>query len=671
MKSIKSNLIIYFSVLILMITIVLGYTSIATAGAALKNEVAKGVEGLAVEGSRLIKSRIDTEYTYLEGVAAREVFTSPDTSIEEKMDFLLDIEKQISGYLRLGIANEEGQLLFTDSFQTDAVGTDVNSRDYFKASIVGKRGILTPTVSINPADNGAVIMVLSVPIISNNQVIGVLVGVKDANFLNQLSDDMGFGSTGFAYIIEDSGVVIAHPDREMVINQFNPLTSQEEAYGSLSKAFEKIIAQKTGMESYKLDAMVYYSGFAPISGTNWILVLTAVEDEVLAAIPILRRNSIILAVIVLVVGVLMCYLIGNSITKPIIKTVEYSRHISNLDISHDFPDDLLNRKDELGTLALAFQSVIDSLRAFIIQINESSQLLASSSEELTAISQQSAIASGEVARTIEEIARGASEQASDTEKGASHISELGELIHEDQDHMKDLNIASNEIDRLKSEGFEILTGLVKKTEANNKAAREIKEIIINTDASATKIKAASEMIRNIAEQTNLLALNAAIEAARAGEAGRGFAVVAGEIKKLAEQSDLFTNDIAAVIMELMEKTERAVATMEEVSVTTLSQTEGVNLTNAKFTGIADAIEGMKQVIGGLNESGVKMEEKRNQIISIIENLSATSQENAAGTQEASASVEQQLASMEEISHSSEALAKLAEDMQMSIARFKY
>ncbi|WP_041720473.1 methyl-accepting chemotaxis protein [Alkaliphilus metalliredigens] len=157
---------------------------------------------------------------------------------------------------------------------------------------------------------------------------------------------------------------------------------------------------------------------------------------------------------------------------------------------------------------------------------------------------------------------------------------------------------------------------------------------------------------------------------RAGDAGKGFAVVADEIRKLAEQSSAFTEEIATIIKELTDKTGNAVKTMQEVGKITKSQTESVELTNVKFKGIDDAIEDMKGIIAEINESGQSMEVKKDEIISIIENLSAISEENAAGTEEAAASVEQQTAAMEEIANGSDALARLAEEMQESIAKFK-
>jgi methyl-accepting chemotaxis protein len=230
--------------------------------------------------------------------------------------------------------------------------------------------------------------------------------------------------------------------------------------------------------------------------------------------------------------------------------------------------------------------------------------------------------------------------------------------------------ATGHVSELKNDGLESLRDLVEKTEVNTKSIKEIKEMIVTTDASAEKIASASQMIRGISEQTNLLALNAAIEAARAGEAGQGFAVVANEVRKLAEQSNDFTEEIVTIIQELTEKTKNSVKTMNLVDENTSSQLTSLETTNAQFTGIDGAVEKMKQAMTNMLESDHLMQDKKEEIIHLINNLSAISEQNAASTQEATASVQEQTASMAEIAHSSEELAKLAEKMQESISKFK-
>ena len=382
----------------------------------------------------------------------------------------------------------------------------------------------------------------------------------------------------------------------------------------------------------------------------------------------LQVIQIVIFVLNFIILVLIWLMGSRKISKPLMSLVDT---IDNLDVSENIPSSFISRKDEIGLLSKAFQKVIDNLRELINQISITSEKVASCSKELNLSSDQSAAAAEEVAKTIEEIARGANGQARDTEQGVMHIMDLGELVENDQKYLQNLNNSVDEVNKLKNEGLGTIKDLVEKTIANNEASKQIKEVVLSTNKSAEKIENASYMIKSIADQTNLLALNAAIEAARAGESGRGFAVVAEEIRKLAEQSNGFTEEISTVVQELTNKTEDAVKTIEEVGKIVDSQTKSVELTNKKFEGIASSIEKMKEVILVINNSSEKMVEKKNEIVGIMENLSSISQENAAGTEEASASVEEQTASMAEIANASEVLFILAEEMQKCITKFKH
>ena len=258
----------------------------------------------------------------------------------------------------------------------------------------------------------------------------------------------------------------------------------------------------------------------------------------------------------------------------------------------------------------------------------------------------------------------------DTENATNKVAEIGELIDLNEGYVEELNSAAGDIDKRKQEGFYILSELVKKTEESKEAAMQIFDVIKWTNEKAQKISDASSMIQNIASQTNLLALNAAIEAARAGEAGRGFTIVADEVRKLAEQSNIFTKEITSIIDELKDSTEKSVSTIEEKRKIVDEQYQGVFDTREKFKLIAFAIESIKNRVKTIDDSNVKINSKKEELLLIIESLSAIAEENAASTQESSASIEEQAAGMSEIADLSGQLAKLAEQLNLLVERFK-
>lgn len=401
------------------------------------------------------------------------------------------------------------------------------------------------------------------------------------------------------------------------------------------------------------------------------------SDDVMAMLKEGKRDTIIVVgiciALILGLGIIISYYVGCYLTKPIIAVTNRMESLAQLDFTigkHREAAKNLDRKDEIGTMTRALRHMRDNVCDFIAKTAETAQQVAAASEELTATSQAASVSSEEVAKTIEEIARGASDQAQDTESTAMNMEQMGDLLEKDGRHIQSLNKAVVEIDREKESGFLILKDLVDKTAMSSEAAQSIAEVILRNNESAEKIESASDMIQSIADQTNLLALNAAIEAARAGEAGRGFSVVADEIRKLAEQSNRFTEDIRKVIDELKIQSQKAVQTVEEVKQIVDSQSISVGETESRFKGIAKAIDDMKGIIVALNQSAEQMLDNKNEIIGLTQNLSAISEENAASTQEASATIDAQVANIEDIAKSGEALAIIAEELQVLIQKFK-
>ncbi|NLY55206.1 MAG: methyl-accepting chemotaxis protein [Firmicutes bacterium] len=661
MKSIKSKLIIFFALLILVSSVSVGLFSLGRAKIMLTAEAEKALLALAAESAKLTESRIETQKLTLQMIAANEDVQSMDWDRQQPV---LERHVHLTNFLDLAVVYPDGT-----AYYASGTMSQLGDRDYVQKAFAGETNVSDLIVSRVTND---VVLMYATPIRQDGRVVGVLIGRRDGNALSQITKDTGYGKSGYAFMINERGVTIAHPDAALVLSQYNPIEAAktDPSQRSIAALFEKMLAERRGISNYLLEGRSLYAGYVPVPNTGWIFVIAADEQEVLAAIPALQQRIILIMAIVLVLSIIIVYLIGNSIAKPILQIAAHSQRFADLDISHDLPEDLQKQRDEIGSLALALQSIGQNFRQALYEIADSAEQLSAASQELTASSQQAASAATEVTQAIEEIAKSAAEQAHNTEDGTAKAVALGESIDKDARLMQNLNATLRRVSSAVDEELQEIERLFKLTEESNKMSEQVNAVILKTDDSSKKIGQASDVIASIAEQTNLLALNAAIEAARAGEAGRGFAVVAEEIRKLAEQSAASTKAIESIVSELQHHSQDAVTTLERVSAITREQTESVLNTRNKYLAIYEAMQEAEAVVKDLNLSGQEMEQMKNAILDDLQNLSAIAEENSATTEEVTASMEEQAASIEEVAGASQLLAELAQNLQSIINKFK-
>lgn len=660
--SLSKRTALIISALVLVVSVSIGLVGITLSTNAIQENIDETLRNAAKDGVKIVDASIAKDLSVLQELANRSTTQSMNWETQ-RSSLKADVSRL--GFLEIGIVGLDGKVRYVSDDST----ADLSERGYIKEALQGNTNI--SDVLISKVTNQAVLM-LATPIKDNDKVVGAIIARSDGTALVNITDQMGFGQRGYAFILGVDGTIYAHQNREYVMEQKNIFTDEDTK--GLADEIQRIGVGNSGIIDFEFLGARRLMGVEPMESTGWILAVGAYRDDVLAGLVQARIAIIIGVVVFMILGVAVALYFGNSISKPI---VEYSAIIERM-AGYDLRDDengkvnvYLKRKDEIGNIGKALLSMQKNLVALIGEVTNTSQQVASSAEELTATSQQSTLASDEVAKVIEDIAQGATEQAKEAERGTETVEVLGRKIQENIIGVRNLSEAANRINILKDEGIDIVNDLVQKTEDSSQASKDIYNIILSTNEGVDKIANASEMIKSIAAQTNLLALNAAIEAARAGESGKGFAVVAEEIRTLAEQSNSFTGEISAIIRELVAETKVAVEQIKKVEETVALQSNSVNDTNHKFEGIAGSIEEIRELVDALDEIDRQMEIERDQVIQVVEHLSSISEENAAGTQQASASVEEQTASMAEISNASEALAQLASEMQESVVKFKY
>ena len=378
-------------------------------------------------------------------------------------------------------------------------------------------------------------------------------------------------------------------------------------------------------------------------------------------------NTIISIILAFGVSLVFGIVISNKISKQIISIAENAKEIAkgNLKIGR-FEN---NSKDEIGQLGRAFKTMTDNLIHLIQQVSLSSTQVAMSSQQLSSGAEQSAQASQQVAKAIMDVSVGAERQLNAVNETSAVVQQMFAGIQQISENSK---IAVNTTERTAlsaSEGSRAIDTTIQQMISIQKTVTGSADVVRNLGERSREIGQIVDTISSIAAQTNLLALNAAIEAARAGEQGRGFAVVADEVRKLAEQSQVASKQIASLINEILQDTQNAVISMNKGTHQVKLGTEVAETAGQAFIEISTLVDQVSSQVGEISAEIQQMALGTQRIVSSVADIYDTSRDIADQTQTVSAATEEQAASVEEIAASSQVLATMADDLQQSLKKF--
>lgn len=553
----------------------------------------------ASEASTIIEDEIKSQLNTLNIIASLEVMEGLNNSDADisLIQSVLSRELERAGHKQILLADKQGKVIYNNGVIDDFKTEDIKDNIFFRNALTGENVVSDPMFD---EDGTSVIIVYAVPINVNLETVGVLIAIRDGLELSDFANRIQYGKTGEAFIINSQGKVIAHGNKNLMIDMIKTfaadtvssasargfsgageegsdvnssatsLVAEEDningnsGFRGFYEAQMKMTQGEMGFDEYEYNGIPKVIGFAPIEGRGWSVGVAVDKEEALAGLSELRNVFLLISLIFILAGFVVAYFIGRSISKPIIDLTLQCNTMSEGNFTKTMGQKYTKRHDEIGNLARGFSKINENVSKIVQNVISETKNM-SSAIEITGNSM------AELTKKIESM--------------SDVIKQLSSEIQETSAMAEEMNATSEEIETLidvisnkAQEGAESAGEVNKKADELKVNAlnsqRSARDILLSVDEklrgaiedskAVEKVSVLADVILKISSQTNILALNAAIEASQAGESGKGFAVVAEEIRKLAENSKRIAGEIQELINQVVGSVKNLSASSRQV-----------------------------------------------------------------------------------------------------------
>ena len=582
----------------------------------------------------------------------------------------LQITLEANNYKGIFITDKKGLVVL--STDEAAIGTDMGMDAYVQGALGGTPTWMQLTYD---ADMGSNIMALAYPVQETGMIVGSVVIVIDQTVIDYLihANVESIGQTGNAYIFDENGLLFS-----------NTMTEDMMEGAALNQTIDTYATRHIGeaMKNQQMDALVQevYQGYTGemVLGAGSIvncgdkplgLIIEVNEDEAMAPVGRMRRGSMFIILIALILVGIVATVVSKLAIRPVL-------HITNMlkDIAQGEGDltkrlEMQNR-DEFGSMANYFNEFVEKLQVLVKDVSNNASSLSGASSEISRTIDESNRSLEEINIKVtginDSITGNASvieETNASVEEIASSANIIAEKAHQVSENAMGVLSASQE-------GAKSLKTASDSVEQVKEISAEMSNVMERLTTTSQQIDSIVDVITAIADQVNLLSLNAAIEAARAGEHGKGFAVVADEVRKLADDSKNAASDITVLVKGILGEVSNANASVAKEQEKVAVSVSNIEVTSKEFDSILQRIEEVADNVESISAMVRDQSKTTGDVSSAMDEITRSTVESAEATTDITANIQNQAAAFEEITASVEELSAMADALHNETGRFK-
>ena len=579
-----------------------------------RNAIREDLERYLVEmgdtTSTNIKNLFDGRILLVQNVA-QNIAAFPGA---ENVGTLLGQQALVSSFLTVYLGDVNGG--FTIRPQTKMPdGYDPRVRPWYKDGMVANGPILTePYIDVSTGK-----MVISV-VATAARNVGVVGGDLALDGLTEIINSLNFGGMGYAFLVNDQGKILVHPDKNLVMKSLSDLFPQNTP--RLTKDLSEV----------QINGQTRLLTFAPVKGlpsANWYIGLSVEKDKAYAMLSTFRTSAVIATLVAVVIIISLLGLLIRVLLQPLHTMTRAMEDIAEGE--GDLTKRLtLHSQDEFGILGTAFNRFVERIHTSIREVSSATEQVNEVALRVVSASNSSMVNSDE--------------QSNRTNSVAAAINQLGAAAQEIAHNAAQASQQASSARHLAEEGQQVVDRSIAAMNRLSDLICTSSSHIETLNSKTVNIGQILEVITSISQQTNLLALNAAIEAARAGEAGRGFAVVADEVRNLAHRTQESAQQVQNMIEELQVGARESVDTMGQRQRHSQDSVEIANQAGERLGSVTlriGEIDGMNQSVATATEEQTAVVDSINMDINEINMLNQEGVENLQSTLRACADLEQQ------------------------------